>query len=308
MKILVIKHGAFGDLILASGAIKAIRAKFPDARITLLTTKPFARLMDACPWIDDIEVDERSWAPVAILKILHFFATGHFDYVFDLQTSQRSSFYWWLTLFKKPGWSGIARHASHRHDTPHRTTLHTLDRLKEQLVIAGVLTENDALSPDISWMRADISRFPIRTPYALIVPGGSAHRPEKRWPVERYIELVEWLNSQNMHPVLIGGEGERDVLNAIDEKVVCLNLCGQTTFEEIAELARGAAMGIGNDTGPTHLIAAAGCPTVVLFATKASNPDLCAPRGKHVAIVDVQDLFYLPLQDVIHAAKNIAIP
>ena len=56
------------------------------------------------------------------------------------------------------------------------------------------------------------------------------------------------------------------------------DLCGETSFIDIIALARGAAGAIGNDTGPMHLIAAAGCPTVVLFSA-ASDPARCAPRA-----------------------------
>lgn len=304
-RILIIKHGAFGDIILATSAIKAIRAKHPDAEITLLTTKPFIALLRQCPWVNIVVQDERSWKLSAIGRLLKLFWSHRFTKVYDLQTSDRSSFYWWLMPLPKPKWSGIALFASHRHNTPHRTTSHTLDRLKEQMMIAGVMEESDSFAPDISWMRADISRFHIQKPYALLVPGGSAHRPEKRWPAERYAELVQVLLRQGVTSVLIGSESERDVLARIEKIEPCVNLCGQTSFEEIAELAREAALAIGNDTGPTHVIAASGCPTLALFATKASNPDLCAPKGSHVSIIESEDLFYLPVHDVAHAMKVI---
>lgn len=307
-RILIIKHGAFGDIILATGALKAIRERHRDAHITLLTTKPFVSLLAKCPWLDEVRQDERSWSPSALLSLLRVFWSRKFDVVYDLQTSDRSSFYWWLMPIPKPRWSGIARFSSHRHNTPHRTQSHTLDRLKEQLVIAGVMEAADAFQPDITWMSADVSRFQLQKPYALLVPGGSAHRPEKRWPAERYAELVQVLLNKNIRAVLIGGEAERDVLSKIEKIETCVNLCGQTSFEEIAELARGAALAVGNDTGPTHVIAAAGCPTIALFATNASNPDLCAPKGEHVSVIKANDLFYLPVHDVMHAVKTAAIP
>ena len=51
-----------------------------------------------------------------------------------------------------------------------------------------------------------------------------------------------------------------------------------TSFIDIIALARDAAGAVGNDTGPMHLIVAAGCPSVVLFSDE-SDPALCAPRG-----------------------------
>ncbi|HRD47102.1 MAG TPA: glycosyltransferase family 9 protein, partial [Caulobacter sp.] len=56
-----------------------------------------------------------------------------------------------------------------------------------------------------------------------------------------------------------------------------VSLVGRTSFGDIADLARGAALAVGNDTGPMHIAVAAGVPAVVLFS-RDSNPDLSAPR------------------------------
>lgn len=304
-RVLVIKHGAFGDIILATAALKAIRAHHPEAHITVMTTKLFVSLLSACPWVDEVWLDARSHSLKELFTKIRAFHHHQYDVVYDLQTSQRSSLYWWLMPWPKPKWSGIARFASHRHHTPQRKKLHTLDRLREQLEIAGVFPssekgESAGFLPDISWMTADIAPFSLHMPYALLIPGGSAHRPEKRWPAQRYAELAEWLSAQGIQPVLIGGEAEREVLDAIRAHApTALNLCGLTSFVEIAELARHAKIAVGNDTGPTHLAAAAGCPTIALFATLVSNPKLCAPRGKAAQAIAVPVLAVLKLETVV---------
>jgi ADP-heptose:LPS heptosyltransferase len=75
------------------------------------------------------------------------------------------------------------------------------------------------------------------------------------------------------------------------------SLLGRTSLADLAVLARGAAGAIGNDSGPMHLIAAAGCPSVVLFSAD-SDPALCAPRGK-VAVIRRDDLATLPVAPVL---------
>ena len=75
------------------------------------------------------------------------------------------------------------------------------------------------------------------------------------------------------------------------------DLAGRTSLAEIAVLARGAAAAVGNDTGPMHLIAAAGCPTLVLFSD-ASDPALCAPRGLEAQILHRPDLRDLAVEEV----------
>jgi ADP-heptose:LPS heptosyltransferase len=303
-QVLIIKHGALGDFILATGPMKAIRRQHPEAEITLLTTPAFAGLFRTCPFIDRVETDSRpkwhQWKEW--LKIARFFRDNHFSWVYDLQTSDRSSLYYRL-IPKACGtrWSGIAPGASHRHHTPERTSLHTVERQKQQLAIAGI---TEVPAPDIDWMQADISAFALPERYALIVAGGSAHRPEKRWTVEGFRTLCHKLAAEGIHPVLIGSSAESDVLNAIQQDAAhVLNLCNQTNLMQIATLARHATLAVGNDTGPMHIAAAAGAPSVVLFSA-ASNPDLCAPRGK-VAILRRDNLADMAVNEVLDAAKGL---
>jgi ADP-heptose:LPS heptosyltransferase len=277
--ILVVKLGALGDFVLATGPFKAIRAHHPQARIVLLTIPSLARLGAATGWFDEVWTDERpsAWNVAGWLALGRKLAGGKFARVYDLQTSDRSSVYLRLmSLFgARPEWSGIAKGASHPHANPRRDFLHTAERQKEQLAVAGIA---DVPPPDLSWATADLARFGLPASYALLVPGGSAHRPEKRWPATHYAELARRLAAVGTVPLLIGGAAERAELARIAAVSGARNLCGETSLMEIVALARGARLAVGNDTGPMHLIAAAGCPTVVLFS-QASDPSLCAPRG-----------------------------
>jgi ADP-heptose:LPS heptosyltransferase len=82
------------------------------------------------------------------------------------------------------------------------------------------------------------------------------------------------------------------------------DLTGKTSFADIAALARHAAFCIGNDTGPTHLAAVAGCRTLALFG-EDSDPALCAPRGPRVAVLRRQPLASLPVADVQGALQDL---
>lgn len=291
--ILVIRHGALGDVMLSTGAFAAIRAYHAGDRITLLTTPPYVTLLESSPYFDACVADDKPkfWQVGKLKNLVKFLREGDFTRVYDLQTSNRTTWYYRLLPSPKPECSGLARGASHRHHTPERTRLHTIDRQKQQLEIAGI---HDVPPPDICWLKPTDFRFQV-SDFCLLVPGGSAHRPEKRWPTERYGELAAWLCDRGIQPVLIGTEAERAALLRIQGAVAgrpgecspnpsILNLCNRTSLADIAELARRATCAVGNDTGPMHLIAAAGCPSVVLFSS-ASNPDLCAPRGDHVTVL-----------------------
>ena len=183
--------------------------------------------------------------------------------------------------------------------------MHTVERQAEQLAAAGIARTPGA---DLGWVRADAGRFEIRAPYALVVPGGARHRPAKRWPAARYAEMAQGLARDGMTPVLIGAAAETAALRDIAARVPrARNLGGRTDLADIAALARGASVTVGNDTGPTHLAAAVGCPTVVLFSSE-SDPDLAAPRGARVEIIRTSSLDDLAVGAVAAAARRACAP
>lgn len=299
-RILVIKLGALGDVVQALAPLAAIRRHHAAARITALTTAPFAPLLQASPYADETWIDRRprAWQIGAWLDLRRRLRAGKFDRVYDLQTSDRSSFYRRLMgPGPRPEWSGIARGCSHPHANPRRDFLHTLDRQAEQLRDAGIA---DVELPDVSWLTADLARYVLPGRFALLVPGGSAARSRKRWPVERYGALAARLAVRGLTPLVLGTASERPLAATI--RVTCpsaRDLTGKTSFAEIAALARRAELAVGNDTGPMHLIAAAGCRSVVLFSDE-SDPSLCAPRGK-VTVLRRPELVALTVDEVVGA-------
>ena len=298
-RILVIRLGALGDFFLSFGPFAAIRARHPADEITLLTTAPFAALARRAPWFDRVEVDTKpAWLDFPGLLRLRRHLTG-FHFVYDLQTSGRSGKY--FCLAGRPPWSGIARGCSHPHATPRRVFMHTRERQREQLQLAGV-TEFPA--PDMSWLL----RWPaleVPAPYVLLVPGAAAHRPRKRWPAEQYGALAALLAAGGLVPVVVGSAGEADLAATI--RAACpaaIDLTGQTTLADLPGLAAGAALAVGNDTGPMHVAASVGCRCVVLFSAD-SDPALTAPRGPDgdwAVVVRAADLAGLAVRDVVAAA------
>lgn len=303
--ILVIKLGALGDFVQALGPMKAIRDHHPDAHITLLTTKPLLELAAACDLVDEIWLDDRprfyqigKW-----LALRARLQAGHFEKVYDLQTSDRSSAY--FSLFpanQKPEWSGIAKGCSHPHANPGRDLMHTQDRQREQLAMAGI---DQVAAADLKDIKADLSQFQLPTRFGLLVPGGAPHRPAKRWPAERYAELAADLNRQGITPVVLGSAPEKKLAEKIVSAVPeAIDLVQKTSLPQICALAAKAEIAIGNDTGPMHIAAAAGCPSVVLFSNE-SDPKLCAPKGDKTAILIRNDLADLALDAVLERVSHI---
>jgi ADP-heptose:LPS heptosyltransferase len=268
--VLVIKHGALGDIVLAFAAFSAIRAAHRGDEISVLTTAPFAPLLAASPWFDRVAVDKRPapWDVPGVLALRR--EVRGFDMVYDLQTSSRSGRYFGLA--GRPRWSGIAKGCALPHANPRRDFMHTRERLAEQLAVAGIA---DLPPPDLTWLRADVSKFRLPARYAILVPGASPHRPEKRWPDQKFGSLAAQLP---MPAVVVGGKAEAGLARVIKSFAArTVDLTGQTSLLELAAVIGGAAIAVGNDTGPMHFAAALGVPSLVLFSG-ASDPALTAPR------------------------------
>ncbi|MBS0362275.1 MAG: glycosyltransferase family 9 protein [Proteobacteria bacterium] len=313
-RILVIKLSALGDFVLALAAMKHIRQAHPKAHITLLTTPPFEALAKASPYFNAVETDGRPENFNQWMALRTRLRAAGYARVYDLQTSSQTNRIFQLLRPGPPPWSGIAFGCSMPHRNPMRNHMHTLERQADQLMYAGIWPDaptetGTAPPPDLSWVLTDDSGRPIpgaatNKPYALFVPGGSAHRPEKRWPVENYGELARILYARGLDIVVIGGPQETSLAQQIQRAAPrTRDLTGRTDFASIARLGARAALAVGNDTGPLHLAAAAGAPTVVLFSN-ASDPALSAPRGK-VAVLQAAKLADLPVAKVAQAAASV---
>ena len=295
MRILVIKLGALGDFVQAMGPAAAIRAHHPGDEITLLTTAPYAELGRAAPYFDWVLIDQRPrvFDLAGWWRLRRMLREGRFERVYDLQTSDRSSFY--HRLMGGPPWSGIARGASLPHTNPERDRMHTIDRQAEQLKLAGIA---EVTLPDLGWAARELGDFALPERLLLLVPGGSAHRPAKRWPIENYAALAVLAARHRLTPVVLGGAAETALGAVIAERCGgALDLTGRTSFGEIVALGRIARHAVGNDTGPMHLLAASGCPVTVLYSAD-SDPALTAPRGARVTILRRPDLGDLGVEEV----------
>ena len=309
-RILVIKLGALGDFVHAFHAFAAIRAHHAGDHVTLLTTAPFRVLGAASPWFDGVRVDPRVawWNMVAGRRAL--LALQGFDFVYDLQTSGRSGRYFRALrrMGARPGWSGIAAGCSHPHANPGRDFIHTVERQREQLLMAGipanVLT---TVVPERAWFVGRGQRHGLEGRYVLLVPGGAGVGAVKRWPAARYAGLAAALAGRGIAPVVVGGAAEREV--AAEIVAACpgaVDLTGRTSIEDVAALAAGAALVVGNDTGPVHVAASVGAPTVVVFS-RAGVPAQAAPRGPRgewVTVVQADDLGTLGLDRVLRAVDE----
>ena len=308
--ILVIKHGALGDFISATGAFAAIRGHHKDCRVVLLTTAPYEGIARQTGFFDDVWTDGRARGIKAHIQMARSIARGRFDRIYDLQNSDRTHLYYWIgRLFSPLPWSGSAFACPYRQHPKDRHHVHAYDRFAHQLSLAGIET-GGALSPVITWAMPDISAFNIQPRSVLIFPGSSARGARKRWGAEAFATLTIQLEQMGYIPLLLGGNDDGDTCDAIQSHRRHLgrnpigNLCGQTQLADIPALAAAAAAVIGNDTGPIHMASAVGAPTLIIWSS-ASDPHVYAPRGNAVTICHAHDLKTLDSTTVLGHFKTL---
>lgn len=261
--ILVIKHGAFGDLLQADGVLCDIRAFYHDARISLLTTPVYQSLMQRSPHIDSVISDKRPplWQIPAFLALKKTFTQAGFDQVIDLQNSQRSRLYRKLLL-------------------PH---LPWLQRTVKTAPVSGLQGQIDLLEQanipvqyarraDLNWLADDMRHWlierAIEPGFILLLPGCSAKRPEKRWPF--YPQLAEKLTAKGENVVTVLGPDERQLASQFTGTVLT-----KLDWFQLAGIIRQSVFVIGNDSGPSHLAAHLGQAGTAIF-----GPHSCPQRAE----------------------------
>tara|TARA_B100001939_G_C16863878_1_gene583150 strand:+ start:216 stop:1163 length:948 start_codon:yes stop_codon:yes gene_type:complete len=301
-KILVIKHGALGDIILSMYPLFSLKKNYKNHSFTILTESKYFDLFRNIPFVDNIKVDNRKsfFSIFTFIKLSYWFYKQKFEWVFDLQTSKRTNIYFYFfSIFSEFKWSGIAKKCSHPHLDSNRTRLHTIERHKQQLMLAGVSSYSKV---DWSFLQSDIKKFSLSKNLCLLIIGGAIHRPKKRWNIENFIKLIKLLNVKQIIPIIIGGNAEKKYFKKIQfAGIKYKNLIGKTSYLDLAEIARKSKWVVGNDTGPMHLIcqcSKSSTKKIVLFGSD-SDPKLCAPIGKNVFIVKKKNINAILPKDII---------
>ena len=300
-KILVIRHGAFGDMVKALGAFRAICENHEKAHITLLTMPLFEDFCHNTPFFDEILLDPREQHLSAYWHQARLLYQRGFDRVYDLQGSRRTGRYYklmkainWVSPNKKmPQWSGNVKGASFYQPYEDKKKIHPFDRYAKQLSIAGLhVSAKDSLSPDLSCFPflPEVAH-PLPERFFMMIPGTSMRTLEKRWPAMSYGEIAHSLDQKGIQTVIVGGIHDRLFGKVISEKCpTALDLTGKTSLLEVLSISQKALGVIGNDTGPLFLASLSEKPTFVLWAEAYVPSHLHAPRGKHIHLIAKQNI------------------
>lgn len=294
-RLVVLKPCCLGDLVQATAVLAALHDRWHDAPITVgsgrwsLPAVAHHPAVAATFDLGNAGVRGRQ-RPADLLRLWRALRRGRFDLAV---VPDRSPVLCLLTFLAAiPARAGLDSGGRGRLYTVRAAPLpraHELDqaaRLLAQLGIRALPLPRVYPGPEGEREAAALAAtLPTGRPLALLAPGGGENpgttMPSKRWDPAGFAALAQALQADGLAPVLVGAASDRAaaaaVLAAAPE---LLDWTGRTSVAGLAALAGRARLYVGNDSGTTHLAAAAGCPTVAVFGPTA--PALYGPRGRWV--------------------------
>ncbi|MDP2750656.1 MAG: glycosyltransferase family 9 protein [Nanoarchaeota archaeon] len=278
-KILIVKLWAVGESVLTLPMIKALREKYPRAEIDVLATPRNKDVYESCRYVNKVIV-----MPSVVLR--------KYDLVIDCEPWMNISAV--LSFFAGKNRIGFSHGKRalvynkrvHFNDKQHEV-LTFLDLSKQ--VDAG--TEPDKLvklnvsKEDIKKVNAFLKKNKLNGFFVGIAPGVAESAKSRMWPLPRYAHLIDYIVLK-MHGkvLLIGTEKDLPILSDLKElvdKKVQKNIvisAGELTLKQSFGLIGKCKIFVSNDTGPMHIAAAMGVPTLGLFGP--NTPVRFAPYGK----------------------------
>jgi len=290
LKILIIKIGATGDIILSIPVIRAIRKKFPNARITVLVGLESREVFQKCPYVDDIIVynkDLISKKNARFIKLGKDLQKENFDLTIDLQNNNRSHILSFLSCAPiRCGYANTklgfllnygVKDAKGVALPPVKHSFRVLSPLDIKL-------EDDFLElwpqeEDKKYIDSLLLQNWVNPTQELVAisPVGSKRWKTKEWPIERFAKLCDMLAAKHIRTIVIGqrnNAAEVDRLLGLT-KSKPINACGKTSIMQLAALFERCKVLVSPDSAPVHVAAAVKTPSVILFGP--TDPDRHAP-------------------------------
>ena len=281
-RILVIRGGAIGDFLLTLPALKLLRDAFPSAHLEILGYKHIIALAENRSYADSVRSID--YAPLASFfsrdgelaaELAQYFRSFQqiVSYLFDPDEIFANN-------LKRCGVKNLVKASPQINDGEHAAR--QLARPLEQL---GLFLEDPAavLYPNKE-DRMFAKKFLERSvrPLVALHPGSGGER--KNWALENWRELGDWL-VDSMRPstlLVVIGEADESRAQQLKESWAKRPVCfaQNLPLPRVAALLEQCAAFIGHDSGISHLAAAVGAPSLLLFGP--TDPEIWAPVGENV--------------------------
>ncbi|MBA2524640.1 MAG: glycosyltransferase family 9 protein [Pyrinomonadaceae bacterium] len=324
--ILVIDFGQLGDVVLSLPALHAIRERFPNAAITVAVGKPGAEVVELSGYADSILVVDRvalrdgpklvSLARIA--KLVQRVRRSQFDFVIDLHSLSETNLLGFLSGAPKRLYSRRPTRSldflANFHPRPpveadHRQR-HLIDRYLDVLIPLGVreadrlprlktrAVDDAAVEKILKQAKADVG-----TPLVGLFPG--AGHPGRRWRIERFAELADFLTRNDHVRILVFlGPEERAFVQGIRQQFPPATIVlDKLSIPQVAAAQARLAVFVSNDTGPMHIASAVGTPVVLLLDKRA--PQSYLPQGDRHQIIYSSVIDDVTVEEVYTAARTV---
>lgn len=290
-KILVIKLWALGDSAVSLPMIKALKTKYPKAKITVLARKRNADVFLACKYVDEVLLFED------ISKVIG--QVRKYNVVIDLEPYLNLSALLAIYLGQdRVGIGGQLRSILYKKTVKFTAKKHFAQVYLDMARALGINYDTDQLIP------LEVSRETKEKAERIFKANGINKKDKvygicagvaesvksREWPSERFAGLADQLLEKHCDKIIfVGGPAEKEMIEEILRKmkskrkngviIGAINLAGKTSIKESFYIIQKCRIFISNDTGPMHIAAAQGCKTIGLFGP--NTPVLWAPYGKN---------------------------
>lgn len=266
-KVLIIKLGALGDVIIAIPHIEQIVRHHRGAAVWLLTAPDYTGLFSVHRHLQVAAFPRKGLR--SMFAALRWLRQQRFDIIYDLQGSQRSALFSALSGAPQRIGLGSPRIYSQTVRDDDRSR-HIFARLAHLLETAGI--EPAAPRPRVSVSAADEAQVRDRlcqygladSAFVLMHAGSSTGWPSKRWEEVHVRALADELHGRGIESLWIGGKQDA-VLNARLAASGGIDASCSFSIPQLSVLARYARFAITTDSGPMHVFATAGIPVYALF-------------------------------------------
>jgi len=274
-RILVIRGGAIGDFILTLPAIAALRNQFPEAHLEVLGYPHIAQLALAGGVVDRVK-------PIEARGLAGFFAArgaldeATVDYFarFDIVVS-------YLFDPDQIFQTNVAKCTKAQFiQCPHRPN--EFERIHATQVYLKPLERLAIFAAD------PVPRLDFRAirdvQYVFALHPGSGSE-KKNWPEENWAALIRRLSETAARLLLVGGEAEGDRLERLATELPAgsIEIARSLPLTELATRLKECAAFVGHDSGISHLAAALGLPTLVLWG--GTVEEIWRPQGENVVVI-----------------------
>lgn len=276
MRILIVRFKSLGDIFLSLPLALELAQRISKARVEVVVDEQYGGLPERYDFLERVWSRPSAWfARGALARVLR----GGFDLAIDLQGTPASAVFARLAARKVLGFPGKRFSFLYDWTSPAMSEdTHTIEGNLAFLRYFGEEPPEGRIPPVASDERYEKElRERFGGEFTLIHPGGRfAH---KRYPRERFRRIAEWLREKGRRPVVLLGPDEAGDVSCWSH----YDRLEDVSPDRLGPLMRAASLFIGNDSGPAHIAAAAGIPTVVIFGP--TNRFRWSPRGNAVRVV-----------------------